>query len=185
MILVVQGVVELLRPMWSRFTIDAKPTQSSQDVRVPARLVLMNAIEISNRSRNNTQQTPKALENVEATTNISQHLTNNSCFREKVATPIFRCAGLKPVGIFETLIWDEKSRKVHEKRAGESTLHDQQVDKQAFYGEQFETLKEEDKAILTLIGDVQHHICLLTENTAQGKNLKKNVRTVPRFSMNK
>lgn len=52
------------------------------------------------------------------------------------------------------------SRTVSSKMSRISTLNNQQVDKQSFEGGKCETLKTEDKAILTPVGDVQYHIHL-------------------------
>lgn len=50
-----------------------------------------------------------------------------------------------------------------------STLNDEQVDKQSHKAKEAETLNREEKAILTLIGDVQYDIDLSEKVTVQGR----------------
>lgn len=69
----------------------------------------------------------------------------------------------QPVVSDETPQVDGTSRKRSIDVSSTRTLHDQYVEKQDPEGEKFETLKREDKVILTLFGDVQYNVNLSTK----------------------
>lgn len=70
------------------------------------------------------------------------------------------------------------SRKVSSEVSISRTLKGQHVYKPALKGEKAETFNREDKAVMTLIGDLLYHIDLSTKVTVQEKCQKETSRTV-------
>lgn len=74
------------------------------------------------------------------------------------------------------------SRRVSKQVSSIGTLIERQVDKQVSEREEFETVKREDRAILTPAGDVQYVVNLLTKVTVSIRLKEEIVRTVPRLA---
>lgn len=85
------------------------------------------------------------------------------------------CSGPRPVGSIETPQEDDLSRKFSSEVSRINTLYDQQVDSQAPEVEESETLKREEKAKLTPIGDVQYHNDL-SKVTLQNKTSQRDIK---------
>lgn len=76
------------------------------------------------------------------------------------------------------------SREVTGEASSISTLDDQKVNEQDPKGEKFKTLKREDKAKLTPIGDVEYHVDLQQKLTHKTKLHMKKLRMVTRLVVN-
>lgn len=170
--LVTLGVVKLLIPGKIRFTTDPEPIQSSQYAQVLSCHSSINAIALSNQTRNLTSKTFKTLKTDIAITDSSRRTISSSTQKEVDITSSMP-AGLQPVGSTKAPQGDGMSRKVSAYVSGISTFRAQQMYKQAHREKQLEIPSREDSAILTLVGDVRFHSELSTKDTVQHETLRR------------